>query len=220
MSEKNNLKKPIPEKYIAYVCDISELNDLPGAELLICARRERMLRYLHREDMARCLAAGLMLRRVFGDNRAKHILVSPLGKPYLSGGPYFNLSHSGNKVVLLVGNQELGVDIEQIVPYSQPVAQRVFTDSEQTWLKSQQSNEAFYRLWTGKESIMKAMGLGFQLPPESFEIIPQQAVPNTVHGHEWFLHWQMLEGHMLCCALSISNAKIEIISLSRVELLE
>ena len=206
-------------KAAVYICDISELSCFPGVELLTPMRRERMFRYRLQEDRARCLAAGLMLRCVFGVTQAESIMNSSLGKPFLPSGPSFNLSHSGSKVVLLVGDQELGVDIEQIAPYSQSVARQVFTDRELRWLNEQRSDEAFFRLWTGKESIMKAAGQGFRLPPESFEIHPTQAVPNHVCGRDWFLHWQVLEGHVLCCALSSADTAYQIITLKREDLL-
>lgn len=203
-----------------YVCNITDLFDLPGSELLTNTRRTRMLRYIQREDKARCLAAGLMLRRVFGTQQAQRIAVTPLGKPYLPDGPNFSLSHSGSKVVLLTADHDAGVDVEQIVPYWEAVARRVFSPREQVWLHSQANDEAFYRLWTGKESIMKALGLGFQLPPESFEILPDQSGPNPVLGRAWYLQWQNVDGHMLCCASSVPDTKMEIIHLSREELLQ
>jgi len=203
-----------------YISDIANLLDLPGAELLTNARLTRMHRYIQREDKARCLAAGLMLRRVFGPDEAQRITVTPLGKPYLPDGPHFSLSHSGRLVVLLVDDCEAGVDVEQIAPYCPAVAQRVFSRREQMWLAMQENDEAFYQLWTGKESIMKALGLGFQLPPESFEILPDQPGPNPVLGHRWYLHWQKLDGHMLCCASSVPDAKTRISRLCREELLK
>ena len=56
-----------------YVCNITDLFDLPGSELLTNTRRTRMLRYIQHEDKARCLAAGLMLRRVLGTQQAQRI---------------------------------------------------------------------------------------------------------------------------------------------------
>lgn len=202
-----------------YVSAISGMYDLPGCELLTQARLDRMLRYMQRSDQARCLVAGLMLRKALGAERASCIATTALGKPYLAEGPYFSLSHSGDKVVLLTDDHDAGADIEQIAPYSEAVAHRVFTSREQTWLQNQHNDEAFYKLWTGKESIMKALGLGFQLPPESFEILPDQSGPNLVLGKAWFLTWNTLDGHMLCCAASHPDAKLEMIRLSREDLL-
>lgn len=183
-----------------YIFDINCIPDLTGKELLTAERRSRMERYLRKADQARCLAAGLLLRHVFGEKGAARITADSMGKPYLPGGPFFNLSHSGDKVVLLVSSRASGVDIEQISPWSEAVAQRVFTPREQAWLKTHREKAAFYRLWTAKEGIMKALGLGFRLPPESFEVQIEEGVPNPVCGREWYLHWREIDGHMLCCA--------------------
>jgi len=202
-----------------YICDIKELQDLPGADLLEENRRIHMQRYLKMEDQARCLAAGLMLRSVLGMNRVALVQRSHLGKPYLPGGICFNLSHSGSKVVLAVDEKEVGIDIEQIVPWSAAVARQVFTADERNWLLRQSANAAFYRLWTGKEAIMKALGLGFQLPPENFEILPDSAGPNPVCGRNWFLHWQESDGHMLCTASEHPEIPEAIVPLTRKQLL-
>ena len=203
-----------------YLIDITEIMDLAGAELLTRERRARMERYLRREDQARCLAAGLLLRAVLGADNAGRILVSPFGKPYLPDGPCFNLSHSGSMAVLLVSDNEAGVDVEQIVPYSPDVARKVFTPKEQEWLWDQRGDSAFYMLWTGKESIMKALGLGLQLPPESFEIRLKENEPSIALGKPWFLKWREIHGHMLCSASCADTIKTELVRLSRNELLQ
>ncbi len=183
-----------------YLCDIREFLDLSGIERLDSGRRNQLFRYRLSEDRARCLTAGLMLLSVLGKESYESISVSRFGKPFLPNGPCFNLSHSGNKVVLVTDEQETGVDIEAIVPYPLNVVRKVFTEFEQSWLRFQATDEAFYRLWTGKEAVMKALGLGFQLPPESFEISPDPASANTVCGRIWYLHWQKADGHMICTA--------------------
>lgn len=191
-----------------YILDINFILDLQGKELLTPERRERMGRYLRRADQARCLGAGLLLRTAFGAEKAAQIVTDPLGKPYLPGGPYFNLSHSGDKVVLLVADRPSGVDIEEIAPWSEAVARKVYTPKEQAWLKKQAGDGAFYRLWTAKEAIMKALGLGFRLPPESFEVCMEEETPNPVLGSPWYLQWREIDGHMLCWAVDSPGEKI------------
>ena len=183
-----------------YISDIRELFDLSGVELLDEERRSRLYRYRQQEDRMRCLAAGLMLRCVFGKQAAARLSFSRFGKPTMPGGPDFNLSHSGDKVVLLTDEQAVGVDIERIEPYSRAVAQKVFTMSERAWLAQQSTDKAFFQLWTGKEAVMKALGLGFQLPPESFEICPDMSAPNPIGGRNWYLHWIEIENYMICTA--------------------
>ncbi len=202
-----------------YVCDIAQMYDLSGCELLAETRLTRLKRYLRFEDQVRCLVAGLMLRCVLGSNSVLDIHCSPYGKPYLPYKPFFNLSHSGKKVVLVLDTQEVGVDIELIEPYSEAIAKRVFTKKELDWLHDQENDRAFFKLWTGKESIIKATGLGFQLPPESFEIQPTKNRPNLVDGRIWFLTWQELDEHMLCVAGLYPHKEMEIVHLRREDLL-
>ena len=203
-----------------YISDIRGLFDLPGIELLDEGRRNRVYRYHRPEDQARCLTAGLMLRSVFGEDSASCMTVSQFGKPILPNGPCFNLSHSGHKVVLLADERPVGVDVEFITPYSQNVAKKVFTAVEQNWLRCQATDEDFFRLWTGKESIMKALGLGFHLPPESFEICPDAGIPNIVGGQSWYLHWLALDHHIICTAAEHPGRPAVPVLLSRNDLLQ
>ena len=182
-----------------YYCNIDDFRDLAGAELLSPARWVRMQRYLKPEDQIRCLTAGLLLRMAFGE-RIPEMRENTQGKPYLPLGPFFNLSHSGTYVVLGVSEHEIGVDIEQIAPFDDRVARRCYTEKELAWLYAQNNTEAFYRLWTAKESIMKATGLGFTLPPESFSVLPMEDGWHTIRGQRWFLQWNMLPGHAICSA--------------------
>lgn len=203
-----------------YISNIRELFDLCGIELLEENRKDRVYRYRRLEDRARCLTAGLMLRSVFGEEAAARIQPSQYGKLILPDGRSFNLSHSGDMVVLLTDEQPVGVDVEYITPYSQSVAKKVFTVSEQDWLRQQGTDEAFFRLWTGKEAIMKALGLGFQLPPESFEICPDSVCQNPVRGFRWYLHWLQADQHMICTAALHPGKPTMPIQLTRSHLLQ
>ena len=47
--------------------------------------------------------------------------------------------------------------------------------------------ERFFTLWTLKESLMKAAGLGLQLQPDSFEVLPfLRNEPVFLLGKEWY----------------------------------
>jgi len=201
-----------------YYCNIAELSDLRGTEYLSPKRRERMSRYLRHDDRARCLAAGLLLRAVLGMEACGRILQGPCGKPYLPGGAFFNLSHSGDYVVLAVSAAEIGADAEQITPYSESVAQKCFTAAELKWLSQQDDDQAFFRLWTGKESVMKATGLGLQMPPESFQILPVSDGAHRIGGRDWFLHWFSLPGHEVCAATA-TEQPVRLLPLDRTALL-
>lgn len=98
------------------------------------------------------------------------------GKPFIKSNPlYFNLSHSGDLVFIVVSEtHELGVDVEfyRPIPDALSIAENWFSDMETTWIKSSPCNdEAFLRCWVIREAFVKAVGCGLKLPLDSFGIL-------------------------------------------------
>jgi len=200
-----------------YISSIGAFLGLSGLDLVTAARRERIRAFRRAEDKARCLGAGLLLRRVCGVTENRQLVYGSHGKPYLRDNAMrFNLSHSGDYVVLATAGCEVGVDIERIESYSDAVAIRCFTPAEREWLSN---NEGFYRLWTAKESVMKGAGLGFSLPPESFSVLPIDTSAHRIAGKDWFLDWIAFDGHMICRALGGKAEQTEFIEIGASELL-
>lgn len=190
-----------------YYSNIDEFADLAGSERLTPARRSRMQRYFQPEDQQRSLVAGLLLRAALGIDEAMCIERDPNGKLFLPGGPFFNLTHGGDIVALAVADCEVGVDVEDIRAYSDEVASQCFTPDELKWMRGQADPEqAFYVLWTGKESIMKATGQGFRLEPESFSIMPIEHGLHRVAGGAWHLSWKRIDDHVLCVASALPGS--------------
>ncbi|MBL9027776.1 MAG: 4'-phosphopantetheinyl transferase superfamily protein [Myxococcales bacterium] len=92
------------------------------------------------------------------------------GKPFVEGAPvFFNLSHSGDWIVLALADAEVGVDVElarEDVDVLE-IAKVVFTSRELEELDALEpggeQRRAFYRLWARKEAVLKAWGTGFSL---------------------------------------------------------
>lgn len=90
------------------------------------------------------------------------------GKPAIEGLE-FNLSHSGERLAAAFSrNQPLGLDIEEITPriHARDIATRYFTVRERSLLDTPDDTvflRRFFQLWTAKEAVMKATGLGFAL---------------------------------------------------------
>lgn len=181
-----------------YLADISGFSQLEGLELLSDERRRRLEKYNIMEDKQRCLVAGLLLRYALGDS-VHRLHYGDRGKPYLPDGPCFSLSHSGNYVVLALAECDIGVDIEKLREYKEKLARRCCTEDEFLWLQGRDSAD-FYNLWTGKEAVMKATGLGFALPAHSFSVLPLHNGPHTINDMYWHLGWHALEGYALCTA--------------------
>ena len=172
---------------------------------LMPQRYARSRRYLRHEDQLRCLGAGLLINRVMGFE--EHELRSgQFGKPYVPGRTEFSLSHGGNWVILAENRTPLGVDIEPICSTNLDIARRVFTSNELVWME-QDPLVRFHILWTLKESIMKGTGLGMQLDPALFDVIPVRA-PKQIAGHTWHTFWTLHDGCAVACA---STSKIDTI---------
>ena len=96
------------------------------------------------------------------------------GKPAMTGGPFFNLSHSGDWVALAVcASVEVGVDIEAHRTVEPDVAERFFSPAERqalNGLAAEPWRDAFFRCWTRKEAFVKATGEGLMRPLDSFDV--------------------------------------------------
>ena len=201
-----------------YISAIKDFLDLDGFELLPLSRRERILRAAGREDKARLLVAGLLLRKFCGVTNDDVLAYNEKSKPYLKKGGWFSLSHSGDYVILAVCESEIGADIEKIRDYPKRVAKRCFTPTELLWfdndnIDSAGRNKAFFEIWTAKESIMKATGLGFSLPMKNFEVLPFGS-PVSADNKLWQINWCYHDGHIICYATEDKASPVELIVVS------
>ena len=90
----------------------------------------------------------------------------------------FNVSHSGTQgLMAFATNAWLGVDVEERVSARdlEGIGSLVFGPAERRSLAiaaGRDRVELFYRLWSMKEALIKAVGAGFSLNPSRFEIPP------------------------------------------------
>ena len=112
-----------------------------------------------------------MLRGVLGDRlgrqgRSLEMVSGPAGKPALADGTIeFNLSHTEDRAVLALGppGRALGVDIEAQRPLSNRAALAAvsFAPQERVDVEAEvDPDAAFYRVWSRKEAVIKALGAG------------------------------------------------------------
>lgn len=144
------------------------------------ARRNKTDNYHFIKDKCLSVGAGALLDKglsCYGLKEADvQLSYNENGKPFLPDFPeiHFNLSHSGTIVFAIFTDTEAGCDIEKIKPADLRVARRFFCDREYRYVAGQKSEtgqqEAFFRLWTLKESFVKATGAGLLIPLNSFEI--------------------------------------------------
>ena len=96
------------------------------------------------------------------------------GKLYLTQNKdlYVNLSHSGGYAVCAVHNKDVGIDIQHLRECDMNLAKRFFTAEETEYINcSADKNNAFFEVWTKKESFVKAIGTGLTIPLDSFSVL-------------------------------------------------
>lgn len=171
--------------------------DLSRLEQRMPERMRKANRFRFEKDRLLCLGAGILLHEALGISDEALIRYRKNGKPFAPGYPAFNLSHSGQWCLLAAGGncRQIGVDVEEMSERNIDIAPTVYTESELIWMKSDPVNR-FYRLWTWKESLMKASGLGLQLEPRSFEVLPF-AEGRSVYaaGQAWYAWAGDMEGY-------------------------
>ena len=144
-------------------------------------RREKVLGLRLMADRARSLGAELLLYHALKERglafEELRYTYGPYGKPAFLGqdGFSYNLSHSGDYVMLAAAEQEIGCDIQRMGSENMKLARRFFTREEVQSLEalgeSEERRDLFFRLWTLKESFLKATGRGLSLPLNAFQIV-------------------------------------------------
>ena len=168
-----------------YLADTTTLSDSALFERLLKRaskdRRERILAQKREADRRLSLAAELLLSHALMLHGITSYTVErdEYGKPRLSGENTlcFNLSHSGERAMCVLSDRAVGCDVQWMNPVIRPaLAERFFSASECELLRGELTEEGrrelFYRLWTLRESFVKATGEGVLRRFESFSVIP------------------------------------------------
>lgn len=157
-----------------YSLDITALPPLPTTPPEdMPRRRARILRSLLRpRDKLRCLAGWLLMRRFLGPETGARLRYGRYGKPFLPGGPYFSLSHSGRYAVLAVAPTPVGVDVERVRADEDcaALATLALHPAERLLYARRPDARTFFALWTLKESYLKLRGTGLAEDPASFAL--------------------------------------------------
>ncbi len=152
----------------------------------------------------------------------------PKGKPELSPNgdktssqPRFNLSHSGQRLLVAISTAEdisaIGVDIETLRPIKRlsGLCRRYLSAAEAKTvlaLPSPEADHQFLRYWTGKEACLKSLGMGIADSMQTLELILEtpelSSVPALVNvvaqgvDHPGQLYqWQLEPGYVGAIAI-------------------
>jgi 4'-phosphopantetheinyl transferase len=156
-----------------------------STDVLSADERARASRFVFERDRIRYVAARSFLRHIVaacigGDPVGLSFSYGPHGRPRLSAShglvPDFNLSHTGDLAMLAVSwAAPVGVDVEAVrpTPDMPGLASQVMHPAELLAfgrLPPSEQTEAFFTLWTRKEALLKAMGVGLSTDPRSIHV--------------------------------------------------
>ncbi len=144
--------------------------DLDEAMTLLSEqRREQVAHYKLEGPRRQTVAAYLLLRKalreMYGIHDAPVFEYDANGKPSILGHPeiFFNLSHCRKAVACVVADSPVGIDVEETCRFSDSIARYTLDDEEyESVVKADNPSQAFIRLWTMKEALLKYTGEGLR----------------------------------------------------------
>jgi len=164
--------------------------DAPGADVAVLdeGERARAMRFRHARERQRYIAAHVAMRDIL----ARYLRCAPAavyfeadgdnGKVRLCGAsaPAINLAHSGSIALLCVaGLPHVGIDVEavrELVDLRELVLAN-FTRIERAQLHSHPDPAAaFFRIWTRKEALLKALGTGLTVELRGVEVAASERI--------------------------------------------
>ena len=117
-----------------------------------------------REVACRLLRRGLAR---FGVGASARVERNSFGRPSVVGRPdvHFSVAHCPRAAVVVVASDRVGIDVEALRPHDRFAATRALDEVERARVdNAADSDREFFRLWTLKESYVKALGVGLSYP--------------------------------------------------------
>ena len=149
---------------------------------------DRAERFAFPGGRRRFVVARASLRRLLGSRLGipaseVQMVDGSHGKPAMApchapavNGLAFNLTHSGELALIAIGQGDLGVDLESPLRSvdAMAVVRRFFSESERNGFEAlptgAERDRLFFRVWTRKEALVKAVGRGLSCPLSSFTV--------------------------------------------------
>ena len=182
--------------------------------------REKVSRFRRWEDKANCLYGKLLLRAILvkyfhqSETCLEQLYTDTYGRPFISNEFDFNISHSSNLVLCAVSDRDkIGVDVEKLRPFDPSTIESFLLPEELNYLLRYPSPRNFYDLWTKKESILKAKGLGLNVDLKRVRIDRMTGTILDLHNERW--HYQRLRipqqyYGILCTSRILTGAEVQL----------
>ena len=115
-----------------------------------------------KDESWQCILADI-LKQDYKIEHCPEILRDEMGKPYLEGKTlHFNVSHSGEYLAIAISKYPVGIDIQEPKLIKDGMFRKVVQPEEECLIGEDRQKD-FLRLWTLKESFVKAEGKGLRI---------------------------------------------------------
>ncbi len=131
------------------------------------------------------------------------------GAPQPLNGTHWSLAHKPLFVAGVVADVPVGIDIETVRSPTEALFRRIAAGEEWRLSREPHAPRLFYRVWTAKEAVLKAEGVGLRgLSRCRVTAIPDQSTMCLVFdGRPWTVAHHLLDTHVL--ALTRSGPSVE-----------
>lgn len=161
--------------------------------LLPFSDREKIRRYRTFDDRKSRAVTARILQKMLKDEFG---ICQPVigrnlhGKPYLAEYPklFFNVSHCREACAVAFADCPVGIDVQEIRPFSQITAEKVCSESELAVLAGSGNPDRFFvRMWTMKESCVKMTGIGISNDLKRVDTTKLEAEILTLERNNYYL---------------------------------
>lgn len=111
------------------------------------------------------------------------------GKPIITAGPHISVTHTGNAMLLSIGNRNHGVDMEAMGIKASKVKQRFCSEIELDWAEKTGNENIYTMIWCAKEAMFKYFGEKVDFRKELF-IEPAETHSSLIYGTYNGIHGQ------------------------------
>jgi len=152
--------------------------------------KNRINRYFKVENKYQLLLGRLLLKKGMHELGYKDFNLADLSYdefncPHWRNSPSFSIAHSGNIVGCAFSKKaKIGLDIERIQPIKLADFKHILNDLDyQNIAKAANRDNAFFKIWTIKEAVTKAIGKGLAIDVKAINILEQYAV---LENQKWY----------------------------------
>lgn len=157
-----------------------------NSPFLTAERRRKIQFYHYIDDQIRSMMTYGLLAYAL---KTKKGIEGPLefnlhenGKPFLRDcrTVFFNLSHCKNAVACIIGDDEVGIDVQDPFEYDEDLAKQICTQKERERMlkKGENDSKAINRLWVLKEAYTKYSGNGIMVDLKKIDILSEELLKN------------------------------------------